>query len=484
LRTLRQRYDIPIVLTREVLERVAYFARGPGRKHFARYLERAPHVVPRLERILASYGLPRDLVFVSMVESGFSTHAFSASAAVGLWQFMKPTAGDFDLRIDAWVDERRDPEKSTHAAARYLSWLYAEFGDWYLAWAAYNCGPGRLRRTIGRTGIHDYWALCRGGHLPAETCGYVPKILAAALITRHRKAFGFPASAPGSVGAQSPPEATVEVPGGVDLREIARRLGVAAQSLKAANPELRRWFTPPGKKPYPLKVPAHLAEKLAEVAKTLRPRTPHRRFRRYTVRHGDTLWGISRRMGTTVDALLRANGLSDPGRLRPGLDLIVPVVDAGPRPAGSAPTPRAHAQVASRTRDQGPARRADARERASSGGRGAGTAEEARVHTVKAGETLWGIARRHGLTTRQLADWNGLPRHTDRVHLSVGQRLRLTPPGTPAPRTHRLAAGETLWRVARTYGCTVDELVRLNHIRDPARLAVGQRLTLCPAAGR
>ena len=172
-------FDIPIEVNPEVEKWVRYFT-GPGRKHYARYLKRSTRYRPMMYRELEKAGLPKDLVYLSMIESGYNAHAYSHAAAAGLWQFIPSTGKLYDLRIDWWMDERRDPEASVHAAIAFLGELHDMFGDWRLAWASYNGGPGRIRRATKQSGSKDFWVLARGPYLHSETDNYVPKIMAAA----------------------------------------------------------------------------------------------------------------------------------------------------------------------------------------------------------------------------------------------------------------------------------------------------------------
>lgn len=448
-------FDIPIVINDEVRAVVDYFTNGPGRPHFARWLARARRFVPLITPILESHGLPRDLVYVAMIESGFSTHAYSAAAAVGPWQFISSTARLYRLRMDAWVDERRDPVRATHAAAKFLRWLHDEFDDWYLAFAGYNGGPGRVRRTIDATGVDDYWGLCRRDALPRETCGYVPKIIAAALIARYPTRFGFD-----SIDDSLPPFEydEVEVPGPLDLREVARAAGTTFENLKVLNPELRRWVTPPpppGTGPYVLRLPPGTRDAFEAHKDALHP-AARGVFARHRIEAGDTLWKLASRYGCSVQDLVSLNGITDPRGLRLGMELVVPLPGgaAAPRPA------------AARTRAGGHRR----------GGHGS-----ASVYTVVAGDTLWAIAQRYGVTTEALCRANGL-RHGRHVALSIGQRLQIPAGSAPAAgrRTHTLRPGETLWQLSRRYGCTVEDLRRWNRIGDDRSLEVGQVLVVAP----
>ncbi|MFK7927675.1 MAG: lytic transglycosylase domain-containing protein, partial [Myxococcota bacterium] len=184
-------YDIPLATNAHVRRWVNYFT-GKGRPHFQRYLDRSAIYRPMMEAKLEAAGQPKDLVYLAMIESGFNAHALSHAGAGGLWQFMPATGRMYKLRVDWWVDDRRDPVKSTDAAVAHLGDLHKMFkGNWYLAWGAYNAGPGRIRGAMRRAGTSDFWKLVKGGHLPSETANYAPKLIAAAIVAKNAEQYGF-----------------------------------------------------------------------------------------------------------------------------------------------------------------------------------------------------------------------------------------------------------------------------------------------------
>ena len=415
---------------------------GPRRRGLVDAFRRGQRYLPMIRQIFREQGIPEDLAFLALVESHFRPDARSRAGAVGLWQFIRSTARMAGLRVDWWVDERLDPEASTRAAALHLRELYERFGDWNLALAAYNAGPGAVSRAISRRGSRSYWDLMTAGELRSETCRYVPKFYAAVAIARNPGAYGL---------VQPDPEPplrydTVWVRSPVDLITAARLAGVAPARLRELNPALLRGCTPPGAGRYPLRVPPGLGEPVASALERL---PPERRlsFRRYRVRPGDTLWGIGRRFGTRPGAIAELNGIRSPRALRPGAELVVPVA------AGALRRPPA--------------------------GRGPGLAGP--VHEVRRGESLWTIARDHGLTTRQLAAWNGLDL---RGVIRPGQRLRLAPPGTPAPEprgeVYVVRRGDTLWGIARRYGVGLHDLLRWNGLPEDHVLRPGEEIRVLP----
>ena len=239
---LRAKYDIPVELNDAVVAYIRFF-QTDTREAFGRWLARSTRYLPMMRQVLEKRGLPLDLVYLSMIESGFSSYAYSFAKAAGLWQFMVGTSRRYGLHTDFWVDERRDPAKSTEAAARYLSDLRARYhGDWYLAWAGYNAGEGKVDRAIRNDKSKDFWMLMgKGRTLRAETKHYVPKLIAAALIAKHPERFGF------HVNFEPPAEVDeVQVPDATDLHVIAKAAGVTFEQVRDLNPELRRFCTPPG----------------------------------------------------------------------------------------------------------------------------------------------------------------------------------------------------------------------------------------------
>ncbi len=253
--------DIPVVLNGPVQSYLRHFAHS---QNFRIQLSRSGRYVPMMRRILQEQGLPQDLVWLALVESGFSPWARSPAEAVGPWQFIEGTARRYGLKVNKWVDERRDPEKSTRAAARYLKDLYRQFGCWYLAAAGYNAGEHRVEGAVGRNGEPNFWALAQKGLLPRETCNYVPQFIAAALIARNPGKYGFT-----EVAYQRPwAFERVKVPGGTDLRWFAQSLDLDYEALKELNPELKLRQAPGDVAEYILKVPVQKKGEARRLAQT------------------------------------------------------------------------------------------------------------------------------------------------------------------------------------------------------------------------
>jgi membrane-bound lytic murein transglycosylase D len=390
-------HDIPIPLNDRVLRFVEIF-QGRLRPFLTDGLSRGASYLPMIHTVFREEGLPLDLAFVPLVESGFKTTALSRTNARGVWQFMRPTGKEYGLRNDWYIDERADPEKATRAAAKYLKTLHRMFGDWHLALASYNGGPGRVQRAVTRTGIDDFWTLSESSkHLPRETRDYVPMILAATIIARNPAQYGFeiPATLPFATDV-------VTVSGPVDLRNVAEWAGVPADEIRSLNPELRRWTTPVRTREYQLRVPMGTMASVLEGYAGAAPGDAAA-LQWYTVRKGESLPTIARRLRVSRADLAEANYLNSTARVQPGQRLVVPRAPSAALLAGRANAPA----VATRVADAEPEPR---------------EAEVTRtVYRVRKGDTLYSIARRHGVSVENLRAWNRLKGSA----LSIGDRLQI-----------------------------------------------------------
>ncbi|MGH6692797.1 MAG: transglycosylase SLT domain-containing protein, partial [Gammaproteobacteria bacterium] len=340
-------HDIEIPLNAKVLSFVQLFT-GRMKAFLEEGLSRSVQYLPMIQSIFRAEGLPLDLAYIPLVESAFKPTALSRAKARGIWQFMRGTALENGLRHDWYIDERVEPEKATRAAAKYLKTLHEMFdGDWHLALASYNGGPGRVQGAVKRTGRADFWKLATSRYLPRETRNYVPLILAAIVIARSPAIYGFDIQPVGSL-----PYETVTLTAPVDLRRVAEWVGTPVQTIQGLNPELRRWTTPVGAAEYHLKVPPRTAEIVeAHLAQTdpaeLVPLNWH------TVKKGETLLSIAKRLGVSRTDLAEANYLSVRAKLDAGQRLVIPRAPAlllaarpGSSPSAAEPTPEAPAVVA------------------------------------------------------------------------------------------------------------------------------------------
>jgi len=382
--------DIPLTLNSKVNYFIDYFQHR-GHSSFSKWLSRSERYIPLMKEILRKEGMPEDLVYLAMIESGFTPHAVSVANAVGPWQFISGTGKRYDLKINDWIDERRDPIKSTVAAALYLKELYGLFNnDWYLAAAGYNAGENKILRAISMYDTRDFWEISKGSYLKRETKDYVPKLLAAAIIAKEPAKYGFADIA----YLPAMDLDTVQVPARTDLELIARLIDAPYQALKELNPELRRWCTPPNYPNYLLKIPKGKKELfIAEYAKIAEDQryTERIEYSRYRARNKDSLKSVAARFNTTPEQLAELNHLKPGSRLR-GKTLKVPVQI----------TP-SH-KIA----------RSDTRHNAST------DTMENRYYTVKKGDTLYSLAKRFKVTTAILSAWNNL---TEKVALRPGKRI-------------------------------------------------------------
>jgi membrane-bound lytic murein transglycosylase D len=411
LAKLQGEFDIPIDVNEAVAQWVRYFQHPRMRPHFERWLSRYYRYEARYRTILKEEGVPEDIVFLAMIESGFANFAYSRARASGPWQFIGPTGRMFGLQQDFWVDERRDPDKAAHAAARYLKLLREQTGDWRLAWAGYNAGVGRIYRARAK-GVNDFWEMTKGRHLRRETQGYVPKLMAAAIVTKHREAFGFGDDVVEKLSWIETDE--VQLNGSVLLDVVARAADVDKRELMELNPELRRAVTPP--RPFTLKLPKGAAETFAQNWPSMEGKA-RANFAGHVVRRGDTIGGIAARYGTQVEGIMQLNGLQSARRLRIGQELLIPVPRGGARAEVAEAEPARHAVApASAKKLAGTAIMEPAGYRPPSrpirGGR----------HVVQDGDTLWSISQRLGVDLDTLCRWNGI-RNPRRFTLRIGTEL-------------------------------------------------------------
>lgn len=323
-------FTVPVVMNAPVKAYLDFF-QGRGKSILAHWLKRMGRHQARLEALLAKEGAPPELVYVAMIESGFDPTAVSGAAAVGPWQLMPRTATQLGLRRDGFIDERRSWEKSTQIAARYLLDLEKQFGSWPLALAAYNCGPGVVEEAVSRTHETDFWALAAAGALPEGTSRYVPKIMAAMILGSDPARHGFDQIVP-----DKPDELSqVHLPGGQDLRALARSLELDSETLCDLNPELRRGYTPPGAVDWPLWIPTRALDRFNEQIDVRN--IEGKVFAEYAVRFGERLRDIAQAYGVTQSALRRLNELPV-GEPRPGQIVLVPATPLPP-PANAPPPP-------------------------------------------------------------------------------------------------------------------------------------------------
>ncbi|MBD3401537.1 LysM peptidoglycan-binding domain-containing protein [candidate division GN15 bacterium] len=449
-------YDLPIVMNDRVKKSVIYF-QTVAKDAFRKYLSRSKKYRWLFDQVLEEHGLPNDLVYLSLVESGYNPHAYSWARAMGLWQFISSTGRLYKLDRDWWVDERKDPVKSTRAAARFLSDLYDKFGCWELAMAAYNGGPGRVSRTIKKQNTRDFWKM----RLKRQTMDYVPLIYAATIIAKDPEKYGF-------TDIEFEPEIRwdeVLIDRCLDLKVVAREIGCTYEELKELNPELLRQYTPPNQKRYALKVPVGLKPKFMAAYDKM-PSPEQTSWVKHRINRGETVSTIAARYGVSQYAIFAANNLSRRSRIYAGKYLIVPVP-------------------------------LDSR---SSGSRKNRTYEaDGSVYTVRSGDTMWDIARAFGTTVSDLRRINYIERGS---RIYVGQKLKIPSSATKLKEkstnrsyastsrkntnsssngesiTYVVRSGDTIWDIARAHGTTTGEIRRLNGLGRSSRIYPGQQLTV------
>ncbi|MEA2030071.1 MAG: LysM peptidoglycan-binding domain-containing protein [candidate division Zixibacteria bacterium] len=501
-------YDLPIVMNDRVKKSIVYY-QTIAREAFTKFLVRSKKYKPMMQEIISQYNLPKDLVYLSMVESGYNPRAYSWARASGLWQFISSTGRLYDLNRSWWYDERRDPVKSTHAACQFLKDLYEEFGSWDLAMAAYNGGPGRMRKTIRRQKTKDFWEM----RLHRQTMDYIPLIMAATIITKEPEKYGF-----NNIDFED--EVVwdeIEIDKCLELSVIAKTVGCTTAEIKNLNPELLRHYTPPNTKHYKLKIPKGTRSKfLAEYSSLPSPKETS--WVRHKIRRGETVSTIAARYGVSQYAILESNNLSRRSTIYAGKKLIVPVpLDKSPRSYRSKHEYKANNSIYSvrsgdtmwdiakafgttvsalrrnnyvehgsriyvgqklkipsdakyfaiknvKSSTSGGYAKSDGNKKSKSG-----------KYKVRYGDTLWDIARKYGITTSKIRQLNGIGR-SSRIY--PGQVLTVSMDNAPNYVIHRVRLGETLSLIARKYHTTMNNIIKVNRINNPDFLRVGEKLRI------
>lgn len=474
-------YDLPLVANRWV-ELELDFLVNQRREVIGRWLQRADHYDAWVQDVFAGYGLPRDLHHLAMVESGYVPTARSHAGAVGMWQFMSGTGRGMGLRIDATVDERMDPVRSTHAAARHLKELHRQFGgDWALAAAAYNAGTGRISRGLNRFGVRSFWDLATVGDLAGETRHYVPRLYAVTIIGRDRARFGYTAPAEGTRRfAYDSVQVDVETP----LAELARIGGLPLDQLRALNPHLLQGVVPAN---YWVWTP----DGTGAATQVAFQNSPYRReggYGRYAVRRGDDLGKLAELSGIPVERIRELNPSADPARLRTGQRLVLPA------PAARLLSARPAERVAARREDDAageegdrPSRRGSARRtESSSASRESATAS--RRESARDGEdeddkpaprraSRNAAADREGDGDRREGRESRSTRASERTADAERPSASARRSAERGTREHTVEDGETLWAIARRFDVTVDAVKEANDL-DDATIRPGQTLRI------
>lgn len=490
--------QIPLILNEAVEKNIEFLTGDRGRKFFKKWLERSGRWMDMIKRITREENMPEEIAHLAMMESGMNPYAVSRAKAVGLWQFMQATAGDFNMNVSFWLDERRDPEKSTRAAMRYLRMLYNEFGDWHLALAAYNCGQGNVRRAIRKSGLTNpnYWQV--RDLLPRETRNYVPLYIATTLVTVNRNQYGF---VDDSLQWHPPYEydvVTIHEP--TNVSALASCVDMPIDSLKLLNPEIVRHCTPPSSQPYKLKIPKGASQDFARRFATL-SEDERRPWTNHTVSRGETLASIAQRYGVPPSDVATINGLQGfRTKLQRGRTLRIPIVarteatlaqtTAAVPPTTTDGTPSTPAAQSNETATApGLTSTPSATNAATPAAAGAAKASSSTVnHVVVPGDNLTAIARRYGVRLADLRIWNDIP--YDRDAITIGDTLIVAVTDAARPQQgverirvtrtvqHNVTRGESVVSIANLYGTTAERILQLNNMRSNASLRAGTSITV------
>jgi len=496
--------DFPVRWDAQVLRYLDYFKNDPkGRSVMSNWLRRAGRYRELFDKVLARHGLPRDLFYLAMIESGFESGARSRVGAGGCWQFMPGAARAYGLEVSYWIDGRRDPERAADAAARYLKDLYVRFGSWPLAFAAYNAGYGAVLRAITNYNTNDYWELVKHeSGLPWESSVYVPKILAAAIVGRNQGAFGFADVTP------DPPFAfdEVEVPAGTTLATVARAAGAKNEVVEALNPQLLRNRTPPERGAMRVRVPTGTASIYAANIDKARAAE---KVDTVLLRFGETLDDVARARGLAVRELRRLNGVKDSAELRAGTAIVVPKrAAAAAAPAGKADDDTADAAGKPVVAGEDDTVLVAVPDRSFSY-----EGRERVFYRARDGDSLDEIADAFGVRSDDLCEWNnvdpGAKLHP-RMVLQIFVRKDFDPAGVMLldPTKVRVVTlgseefleletarrgkkrlyytakgGDTLVKLGRRYGLTPGDLARINRFSYNTELHEGDRVVVYSPTG-
>jgi len=431
-------YDMPVVPENVHVKKYMTLFQNRLRPNFEIWLARSGKYAEMIQNALRENDLPEDLLYLALIESGFNPKAYSRSKATGVWQFMKGTGKRYGLRIDRWIDERRDPVKSTHAAVKYLTELYNMFGSWPLALAGYNAGEGRVYRTIVRVRTRDFWTLRESRHLRPETRNYVPKFMAATIIAKNPERYGF------SIEYEAPlAYDEVEIKNATYLSAIAHYAGITVKTLRDYNPELRRNVTPPRAPGYKIKLPPGTKEAfMATYSPEKQEQIFVGRSFKHRVRKGQTISSIAHQYAVDINMLLETNGLHRHSIISVGQQIMV---NESPEQLGG-------------------------------------------KHRIRRGETIGTIASKYKISMRSLLEANDLHKRSviraGRTLIIPGHTILSSNKTASAGKaqgkrkSHQIRSGESISTIAQKYAVRMRDLLRVNQLTKKSIIRAGHTLII------
>jgi len=468
---------IPLIDHDLVNRSITFLTKNKRGQQFVRQcLERSGKWFPMMKRIAEAEGLPEEIVYLSMIESGLNPNAVSRASAVGLWQFMRATGQDYNLNKNDsyWTDERRDPEKSTLAAMRHLKDLYNEFGDWHLALAAYNCGTGCIRRAIRKSKLEkpSYWDILK--FLPGETAIYVPNFIATAKIMMNPELYGFDEKEITYQNEYKYDIYPINEP--TNLSAIAKAAGISLEELKELNPELIQNATPADRKTYYVKIPFNSSQTFTKNFESI-PQEEKQPFIYHTVERNESLDDIARKYNVATDNLIAVNNLSGyKAKIKKGDTLRIPI-GGELYQVENIITKKTEKDTVNVNIVQNPKVESS-------------TVGQIISHIVQSGETIYSISKLYGITPAELRNLNNLPFDVD--ILQIGQKLivarnpvQIASSQTKVENTkvqtkiinHRVRKGETLSSIAQKYSVSIDDIIKLNNLKKQT-VKIGQILKI------
>jgi len=460
-----QDFDIPIVFNDAVKHYIQWFT-TEKRNVFGNWLKRSRRYVPIIREILKDQGMPEDLVYLAMIESGFNPKAYSSAKACGPWQFIYATGGRYGLKVNYWIDERRDPEKSTVAAAKYLRDLFNQFGCWYLAAAGYNAGEGRVERAIEKHKTNDFWELSNFNALPRETRAYIPQLIAAAVIAKDPEKYGF-----GSITYDSPIRFEfIKVPRATPLAAIAKSASIDLAEVRSINPEILRGITPPNMDDYKIKLPQGID--ITGFTSKLQVALSHERQIKdvvsYKVKKKDTMASIAKKHGLNREDLYLVNECDGELKVKPGMMINVPKFTAPSTGKTSVAKskkdnlearPAQEERVARNEKIQNQAKQSEPKQQP----------QNPVIHVVRKGETLASISNKYNIDVAELKAANNLKGNkvTPNMKLKLASHSQQKSAQKKAPvKYHVVKKGETLSSISNKYNVNMADIKVANNLKN------------------